>query len=207
MSHVFEHLYDPRAFVEHIAPHVRLVLLSIPDMNHLLSIRSSSIVFFEHTYFVDGPFLVWLFGQFGYRLRASADYRTHSKFLAFERGVVSPPPLVPRPSLASTMVDVYSDMVERCSALSIPASAFVAPAGHMGQLVYTLARPPAFAGFLDNDPTKQGRRMYGTPGYVFPVSHIASQSNPCVYVYAGVYTDELCAQLRAQNPSVLIHRV
>lgn len=205
MSHVFEHLYAPREFVARIAPHVKTVLLSIPNMQHLLSIRSSSIVFFEHTYFVDKDFLVWLFAQHGYRLRDAKDYRTHSVFLAFERGDTERLPLVPRTTLAASLKDIHDDRIRRWSSLTIPPNACLMPAGHMGQLIYTLTQPSGLWGFLDNDPTKQGHRVYGTPGIVYPVETVATLKSPTVYLYGGVYTEELVAQLLTHNPSSDIH--
>ncbi len=207
MSHVFEHLYSPREFVARIAPHVRTVVLSVPNMQHLLSIGSSSILFFEHTYFVDKDFLIWLFARYGYRLRETVEWRTHSIFLAFERGPVEIPSLVPRTSLSARLKEIHDDRLQRCKSLVIPVDAFLAPAGHMGQLLYTLTRPQSIRGFLDNDPTKQGRRVYGTPTLVYPMHHLANYTCPTVYLYAGVYAEEIAAKLLTHNPSTQIHIV
>jgi hypothetical protein len=206
MSHVFEHLYRPRQFVEHIASSVKKVLLSIPNMTHLLSIRSSSIVFNEHTYFLDIHSVQVLFARYGYRLRSSVGFRTHSTFLYFEKTTDTLEPLQP-PNLqiAETMKDIYVNMVDRCSRYSIADGAWFVPAGHMGQMLYTLTRPSSLRGFLDNDRSKQGKRVYGTPYSVAPMDAIRDHERPVVYMYAGVYADEITAQLRLLNKSVRIH--
>lgn len=208
MSHVFEHLFNPRQFVEHISPSVRTVIVSIPNMTHLLSIRSLSIVFNEHTYFVDRTWMEWLFARCGYRLRSSAEFRKHSIFLAFEKSTdAAEYPLEPRPQIADTMKEIYAEMLTRCSRLTVSNGAFFVPAGHMGQLLYSLSRPSSLGGFLDNDRSKQGKRVYGTPHTVAPMEAIAGLESPTVYIYAGVYTDEISAQLLRLNNSVILYRV
>ena len=46
-------------------------------------------------------------------------------------------------------------------------------------------------GILDNDPKKQGCRLYGTPFKVFPPSILETKDNPYVILKAGVYNDEI----------------
>jgi hypothetical protein len=208
MSHVFEHLFNPREFVEHISPFVTTVILSIPNMTHLLSLGSLSIVFNEHTYFVDAEWMTWLFARCGYTLRSSLNFRTHSLFLCFEKTSEAVElPIVPRVEIGKTMKTIHAEMMSRCSNLSIPEGSFIAPAGHMGQLLYSLARPSSLRGFLDNDRSKQGKRVYGTPHTVAPMQALAGLDRPTVYVNAGVYTDEICAQLQGINNSAILYRV
>jgi hypothetical protein len=202
MSHVFEHLYNPRVFVENISPHVKKVILSIPNMNHLLTIQSPSIVFNEHTYFVDKTTMEWLFGQSQYVLRDFEEYKSHSLFMVFEKseGAVNPP-LLNRTHISQTMKAIFDSMTRRFSHIDMPDSAFIAPAGHMGQLVYSKIKPTTLSGFLDNDRAKQGRRVYGTPFYAQSFSALKGLQSPVVYLYAGVYSDEIRDQVISINSS------
>ena len=206
MSHVFEHLYNPRTFVENISPHVKKVILSIPNMNHLLSIRSPSIVFNEHTYFVDKSTMEWLFGQSHYVLRDFAEFKSHSLFMVFEKSSTSIEiPLVNRPHIAQSMKAIFDDMTRRFSSMAVVDGAFIAPAGHMGQLVYSQTKPKHLSGFLDNDTAKQGRRVYGTPFYAHRFDTLKGLDAPTVYLYAGVYSDEISRQISSINSSAQIY--
>ncbi len=206
MSHVFEHLYTPRKFLAQISKKVRRVILSIPNMNHLLTIRSSSIVFNEHTYFLDKHNVEWLFAQYGYTLTRMVEYKSHSLFLSFEKTENIPVlALENRRYISEQMLAIASDMNSRFSNVNVVPNSFLVPGGHMGQLLYSALRPTNLLGFLDNDQTKQGRRVYGTPYSVFPFSAICDIEHPTVYLYAGVYTDEIVAQLKNLQKSVIIH--
>ena len=55
---------------------------------------------------------------------------------------------------------------------------------------------------LDNDPMKQGRRLYGTNLMVFSPELLRSETNPLVILRAGVYNDEIKREiLRTVNGS------
>lgn len=206
MSHVFEHLYAPRRFIENISEHVSTVIISIPNMNHLLSMKSSSIVFNEHTYFVDKHNAEWLFGQYGYVLKKSQEFKNHSIFMSFQK---SPDPvnvtLENRTYIPKQMKAIFQDMFRRFSSIPRYENAYIAPAGHMGQLVYCHGKLDSIIGFLDNDTSKQSRRVYGTPYLALPFHTIQSMDRPSIYVYAGVYTDEIVAQILSINKTAKIY--
>ncbi len=74
----------------------------------------------------------------------------------------------------------------------------------MGQMLYKMTTPSNLLGFLDNDPFKQGHRVYGTPYSVYAVNVLKDFPNTSVYLYAGSYTHELIAQLRTIQPTAEI---
>lgn len=206
MSHVFEHLYAPRRFIENISKDVQNVIISIPNMNHLLSIKSSSIVFNEHTFFLDKYSVEWMFGQYGYRLKDSQMYKNHSIFMFFQKSNdVVQNVLENRIYIPQQLKDIFQDMHRRFSSIPRFENAFIAPAGHMGQLVYCTGNLQSISGFLDNDTSKQSKRVYGTPHFVFPFDKIKSIDCPTVYVYAGVYTDEIIAQIKQINKTASVY--
>ena len=57
-------------------------------------------------------------------------------------------------------------------------------------------------GILDNDPAKQGQRLYGSHLQVSSPETIANYDEPTVILRAGVYNHEIEQQLRAINPAV-----
>lgn len=204
MSHVFEHLYEPMRFIESIAKaNVNTVLLSIPNMNALLDAGSCSVVFNEHTYFVDTVASQWMFSRHQYRLVESKEYNTHSVFLRFQRDTTTPLlSLTNRQFISVRMKELYETMYQRFQGRSIRPDSFFVPAGHMGQLLYTVTKPPSLIGFLDNDRFKQGYRVYGTPYSVYSLGVLKEFPTASVYLYAGSYTNELIAQLRSIQPTV-----
>lgn len=209
MSHVFEHLYNPSDFVENISNcDVKNVFISIPNMEHLLTLGSPSIIFNEHTYYVDIYLINWLFSNYGYKLTQLLEFKKHSLFIKFEKvNVDQKIELVNNKNIAIKMLEIHNMIEERFKLHNIPPNSFIVPAGHLGQLFYTIAKPEHIIGFLDNDLSKQGHRVYGTPYYVFSFDKLKEYNNESVhiFIYGGLYTDELIAQIKLINPNTIIH--
>ena len=92
------------------------------------------------------------------------------------------------------------------SSIELKQPCFIAPAGHYGQKIYYyLNRFHAFIkGFLDNDPLKQNKRMYGTPLNVYSPTHLETYKNTKIYIvlYAGPYTNEIKGQLNGFHSDI-----
>ena len=75
---------------------------------------------------------------------------------------------------------------------------FIVPAGHFGQLIYYFLKDKEkIIGFLDNDTTKCGKRVYGTTHITYPMSDIIKYIDTTVdiLIHAGPYTHEIKKQL------------
>ena len=59
-------------------------------------------------------------------------------------------------------------------------------------------------GFLDNDPCKIGKRVYGSPLLTYSPSILKTHQNEKIYVllYAGVYIEEIKKQYLSLNPLI-----
>jgi hypothetical protein len=150
----------------------------------------------------------WLFGQSHYTLREFTEYKSHSLFMVFEKSDVPVNiPIVNRTYIAESMKLIFSDMTMRFSHVIMANDAFIAPAGHMGQLLYSKIKPTGLSGFLDNDKAKQGRRVYGTPYYAYSFETLKDIDVPVVYLCAGVYNDEIRDQIINLNNSACIYNI
>lgn len=61
-----------------------------------------------------------------------------------------------------------------------------------------------FLNVLDNDPTKQGRRLYGTSLKIESPEILRNLKNPIVVVRAAQYTSEIVRGIRQINLKVII---
>jgi hypothetical protein len=204
MSHVFEHLYNPRKFIENLEKAgVENVILSFPNMNAMLEEKNPNVLHNEHTYFIDKLFTEWIFANYGYKLASYYEFKTHSLFFHFEKtSQEMKVSLYNRPEIPSTMKAIYEEEKHRLESLVVKENSFFAPAGLYGQLFHYFTKAHII-GFLDNDTSKQGRRVYGTPYYVFPFEVISMNKRTTVYVWGGPYKKELMKQL-SSYPSVEI---
>ena len=60
-------------------------------------------------------------------------------------------------------------------------------------------------GFIDNDVSKQGKRVYGTTGYVYSPNILTIYKDNPIYVilYAGPYINEIKTQLNLLHTSII----
>ena len=200
MSHVFEHLYNPRSFIENLSnAGVENVILTFPNMNAMLDVGNPNILHNEHTYFVDRIYTEWMFANYGYRLALYKEFKTHSIFFHFE--LTTQPmsiSLYNRPDIPIKMKEIYEEEKARLESIIVKENSFFAPAGLYGQLFHYFTEANII-GFLDNDKAKQGLRVYGTPYYVFPFELLSKYRQSTVYVWGGPYRDELVKQLASYS--------
>ena len=83
--------------------------------------------------------------------------------------------------------------------IKIKESSFICPAGLYGQLLMYYYKDIKILGFLDNDKTKQNRRVYGSPYYVYSFDIILEYKNSTIYLLGGLYNNEIKKQINSYN--------
>jgi hypothetical protein len=207
LSHTFEHLYSPAKFVENLAnAGIQSVCISIPNMEQLYKSRNISILHNEHTYFVAENEIKYLFSIFGYACKRLMQFKKHSTFYEFTPARCELLPILKNTVKADDICKVFSDFESSIQGVTIDKSCFICPAGHYGQKLYYYLRRfrNYILGFIDNDVSKQGLRVYGTDAYVFSPNILTKYQDTSISIvlYAGPYIDELKLQLSSIHPSI-----
>jgi hypothetical protein len=209
LSHTFEHLYYPRRFVENLSKaKVQSIFISIPNMDRLYRSKNISIIHNEHTFFISDVEIRYLFSSYGYACATSHRFKSHSLFYHFVYDPSTLPLTLSNNMTRSTDIQNYlSEFETSIQKIIIDKPFFICPAGHYGQKIYYYLQHYSkhLLGFIDNDPYKQGKRVYGTSGYVFSPAILKSYSDVPVYIvlYAGPYIDEIKKQLNLLHNSIL----
>lgn len=185
MSHVFEHLYEPRRFIKNCSKNqVCDIFISVPFMN----VDSDMIqIQIEHTFFLDETDMERMFLKHNYRLVKKKNFIDHSIFFHFcyDHEIKNTTFLL-YPERSLKIINALTKHKTRLENISLSPDTWVSPGGLYGQYVYYYSKCK-IKGFLDNDPNKQYKRVYGTPYMVHPP--FKSVSN--VFVYGGPYTKEI----------------
>lgn len=209
LSHTFEHLYNPRSFIQNLYnARVNSVFISIPNMDHLYSSENISLLHNEHTFFVGDNEIKLAFLQMGYACKVAYDFRSHSRFYHFiyNTGEKIPCQFPQNMSRITGFQNTLTKYDATLKSLEITMPFFICPAGHYGQKIYYYLQRFGhyMKGFIDNDKSKQHKRVYGTPAYVYSPDILTRyRDNPiCVILYAGPYTEELKAQLNLLHTSI-----
>lgn len=209
MSHLFEHLYNPKRFIKHAADaKVPNIIISVPNLEALLDRKPPAIVNQEHTYYYDKNDLEYMFSSYGYRLKQFSEFGKHSLFMMFSQEGGSCYDHLYKScgdSRGEKILQTFRDRDERFGSTTLDDNAIIVPAGMYGQVVYTHAKHAgSVAGFLDNDRSKQGRRLYGTNCEIFSFDKLLSIPNPKIYMNASFYAKELTEQILAIHSTATI---
>lgn len=205
-SHVFEHVYDPVVFVKHISaflePRKHLVF-SLPNMEEMLRRKYTNCINFEHTIFLTEPYVEYLLQSHGFRLIGKEYFlEDHSIFYAYVRASQVRPTVLPA-GLYERNKQLYLDYVryhealikdlnERISSLSPDQDLYLFGAHVFAQYLIGFGLNTSRIKYiLDNDPNKQGKRLYGTSLQVASPTVLKQVPNPVVILKAGVYNDEI----------------
>lgn len=196
LSHVFEHLYNPRNFVETISKSkVKNIVLSVPNLKMCLTKNIVSFIHNEHTYYFKESHIIKLFELFNYKLNKKEYYKDHSIFFLFN--------YLETTNTVDLLKEYFIKRELGISSIVLDRPTYIVPGGHYGSVIYYYLKNKEYvSGFLDNDKGKQGTYMYGTNLLIYTPNHIKDLTNISILLHAGPYTNELIYQLKNINTHI-----
>lgn len=216
-SHVFEHMYEPAQFMGHLAGLMdegKQLVFSLPNMQAMLERKYTNCINFEHSIFLTEPYVEFLLAKHGFRLVAK-DYfmDDHSIFYAAIRDSSVKPIALPgdlyerNRKLYLDYVQYYEELVDELNhAISETKQPTFLFGAHVfaQHLIECGLDTSGIVSLLDNDPNKQGKRLYGTNLMVQSPKVLRDLLNPAVILKAGVYNQEIKEDILANiNRSVV----
>jgi hypothetical protein len=214
MSHVFEHLYNPRLFLQKISDaNIKEVFISIPDMNGLLDIKDINNLNIYHTFFIDTKFIIFLFEEYNYLLVDTYNFENNSLFYYFVKqdnitNLTNPIKNIVNNELIDIHKDFYKEIKNQINELNINKPFFICPSGHYGRFVYYYLQKNAqnnVIGFLDSDPMKIDKRLCGTPYLSYKKEEIKKYINPIVLIVSKKHIEELKNELLLYNDTITFY--
>ena len=208
LSHTLEHLYSPIKFIDNLSKGgVESIYISIPNMEHLYDSKNISIIHNEHTFFIGDNEIRYLFSQHGFSCEAFYEFKKHSLFYKFIHDPsIIPLPLYKNMERSAHIQSYLNDFEKSIAKVVIDKPCFICPAGHYGQKIYYYLREYSknIIGFIDNDISKQNKRVYGTSVYVYSPDTLLNYKDTEINVilYAGPYTTELKSQLNIVHSDI-----
>ena len=207
-SHLFEHVYDPAEFVRALRdfmPEGTNLAFSIPNMEEMLRRKYTNCINFEHTVLLTEPFVEYLLSNNGFEIVHKQKFQDdHSLFFhAIRNSKVNARDL--EGGLYEVYHDLYTNYIDyhkelvtslnnRIESLETPTYLFGAHVFTQYLIAFGLDTT-RIVGILDNDPSKHGRRLYGTDLNVYSPSVLKGAGKVNVVLKAGVYCDEIRADI------------
>lgn len=203
-SHVFEHIYEPENFIKHLSSFMddgKELVFSLPNMKVMLERLYTNCINFEHTVFLTEPYIEYLLAKYGFRVDKKEYFKDdHSIFYGAIRDS-SIKPIQLDKNLYQENKKLYLDYVSYHEKLvqelnlkiqNEKTKVYLFGAHVFAQYLISFGLDVEnIISLLDNDPNKQGKRLYGTDLNVESPKILKDINNPIVILKAGVYNDEI----------------
>lgn len=203
-SHVFEHIYDPDQFMRHLAGFMadgQHLVFSLPNMQVMLKRKYTNCINFEHTVFLTEVYVEFLLAKHGFRLLTKEYFMDdHSIFYAAIRDSSINPIALPHglyvknKQLYMDYVSYHKELINDLNHRMSDTTKLVYLFGAHVFAQYLIAfglDTSRIVSLLDNDPHKQGKRLYGTNLTVQSPKVLREVNDPIVILKAGVYNQEI----------------
>jgi hypothetical protein len=201
-SQVLEHAYDPREFLRHIAKFLKpggKLIFAYPHLELWLSRKYTNAINFEHTMLLTEHHLDTMLPELGFSVLNKEQYEDHSFFYIAERAVSPVIPKLPNKyeeykkiflDFVSYHKEMVNDLNKKMEATETPVYLFGAHIFSTYLFSFGLKKDKIIS-VLDNSPTKQGRRLYGTDFTVESPKILRDKGVVNVILKAGVYNEEI----------------
>ena len=203
-SHVFEHIYKPDRFMQRLSefvPKNKKLIFSVPNMSVMLERKYTNCINFEHTNLLTEPYIEYFLAKHGFTIALKEYFlEDHSIFYSATREnrdrthTLAENLYELNKGLYLDYVNFHEKLVTEINQKVVETSqtVFLFGAHVFSQYLIEIGLDTErIKCILDNDPMKQGRRLYGTSLKVFSPEVLRSEKNPLVILRAGVYNDEI----------------
>lgn len=206
-SHFLEHVYNPIEIIKKMSDMLhsgRKMIFSIPNMHMMLEKKYSNCLNFEHTYFLSEPYLEHLLSKFQLKILNKQYFMTdHSIFYCVTRD--NSVNALPVPKLYQENLKLIKLYTQHYSKISMDLNEMInkynkniylfgAHIFSQNLIIFGL-KTNKIKYILDNDPSKQDKRLYGTDLFVKSPKILKEDNEPIVILQAGAYNEEIKNQI------------
>lgn len=207
-SHVLEHAYNPREFLECIYDKMSNndnLIFSYPNLESWLKNKFTNSLNFEHTIFLTDNHLNTLLLDIGFKIIDKKNYEDHSHFYHVKKDIKPLNKLTfenlsnKHRVLLQDFIKYHEDEVfilnEKIKKFD-SKKVFLFGAHIFSQYLKVFGlETKCINSILDNSKQKQGLRLYGTDLYVNSPDILNEIENPIVILRAGPYNEEIKNQI------------
>jgi len=209
MSHVFEHLYNPREFLKNIKEKTNItnIFIEIPDMDNLSKNGDINNLNILHTFYINTQYINYLFHIHGFINIATYNYDNNSNFYYFKR-YIQEDIIIPEYrnlELLNQQFLFYETTKTNIRNININSPFFICPSGFYGQYIYFNLNNDTKSnaiGFLDGNVYKINKRLSGTNLYIYDKTEIQTYNKIVVLITSKKHENEIKVELEKYNKEV-----
>jgi len=216
-SHVMEHVYMPKVFMEDLSTFMKVgsyLIFSIPNMGAMMERKYANCINFEHTILLTEPYVEYLLSVYGYEIESKEYFKSdHSIFIKAVKSSTYNKMEIPidlhnyNKYIFNQYVHYHEELVHIINSRleGSQKDVYLFGAHVFSQYLINMGlNTSKIVSILDNDPLKQGRRLYGTNLGVMAPNILKDSNNPLVILRAGVYNREIKEGILSTiNPSTV----
>ena len=205
-SHVLEHVYDPNYFLELVSNLLDIGekhIFSIPNIETMIKKKYTNALNFEHTYYLSHKTLDYLLNKNGFFIKKKKFFKKdHSIFYYTEKKLNGKDKKLNDYKKNKKLFQNYTSYLENDVAklnkiITNKKDVFLFGAHIFSQYLLNLGlKTNNIRYILDNDSSKQNKRLYGTNLKVKSPSILSKFKCPLVILRAGVYNKEIAQQIQ-----------
>ncbi len=197
-SHFLEHQYNTEEFLVGLRKrNPKYHIFSLPNFKQYSKNRYSATIMFEHPHYLTEDYLDYILAKAGWKIVDKHYYKDHSIF--FTTVPIEPVDNFKTFNCYDEINDFIQYMIERSNTLANRTKRFYVFGAHFTYyyLLNMGVSVDQIIAVVDNDPKKQGRRMYGTNTPVISPAELQVGSD--ILVEMGPYNDEIKKTLNGMN--------
>ena len=218
-SHVLEHVWNPREFIENIGNNISINsyhCFIVPNLKETFSKNYTNALDFEHNFFIIEDYIDIILHNNNFEVIEKEFYLDHSivyitkKIEKQNLSIKSFPNLYEQNKLIA--LNFYDYHIELINTLNKQISEFNGNLylfGGTGFSIYLIMfglKTDKIIYILDNDPEKENKKVYGTNFIVKNPNIIKNKENVGVIVKAASYQEEIETQLYKLNKNLIIFK-
>jgi hypothetical protein len=210
-SHVLEHIYEPMSFVKKIGDILidgGYQYISIPNMRDWLLKGYTNTLMFEHTYYIDEYVLEFILNNNGFIIEEKIinEHSIMVKAKKVNQVIVCDSNFEYSKEIFENYYQKLLLDVNTTISKIKDQSVYLFGAHIFSQMFIKMGLGEnKIISILDNNPEKQGKRLYGTKLLVNSPQILKDIESPIVIVRAGAYTKEIVSDIIDINPSVVFY--
>lgn len=192
-SHFLEHLTDLKGFLTDLRKrNPKQHIFSLPNFKQYAKNNYSATLMFEHPYYLTEDYLDYILAVTGWKIVNKQYYKDHSIF--FSTIPTTPVETKIKLDYKEDINNFLQYMQNRANEIKNIPNFYVFGAHYTYYYLINMGiSVNQITAVVDNDPNKQGRRMYGTNTKVISPQELEEEAN--VFVEMGPYNKEIIKEL------------
>lgn len=203
-SHTFEHIYQPHSFLQYCCKSLvggGYMIFTLPNMQKWLENKWTNCLNFEHTIFLTEEVIEFLLAKNSFKILEKKYFKDHSVFYAAQKvengnikDIFLGNEFEKNKQMFKQMQKYYESAIDGLNQIFKETSKNIYLFGaHLFSqyLLYNGLDSSKVVAILDNNPNKQGKRLYGTNFRVYSPKILKDCDISLVVLCAGAYNNEI----------------